>query len=565
VIETPDFPRPTATVDPSVIWNYSTRTLTDFTGKPRSDLLGSDSDLATIGYTSARAAKLDNLDVAVSTRSSHTAADVWAVTTRTLTSLTGQPRIDLLGEDACVSEDTEILTEYGWKRYHEVKEGLKVLTLNLQTGKLEYQPINKVFIYEWDGEAYNIKTRNIDMVVSPKHRILVLEPFHYKKKWRYAFYTPEELPNTSFKIPVAGLYDGTFAQFNDELIKLLAWIITEGHLKHPKDQIRPFLVINQSAKHPDYLDEIHESIKALGYHYWVTKVFEGNFWQYDFYISVDGSDEILQMLDSKIHEIPPWMLNLKHSQLVLLRETLLKGDGHFREYITRKSRRFNKSGATFTTVSRINADRFQELCIKTGKRAIIKMIEEGGRIKYDVYVAERDVAWIKDKAKVKRIHYKGIMWCVQTSNGTFVARRNGRPFITGNSFEAGTGTRKALIDRLASMEAFDTPIEGSVTMDGTEKDVVLDEVSGNPQRFLEGYIDLSPMASGDTIVIRQYMKITATGAYVKYAEETYSGAQTLPLLYITTKSGRYGIKVTAQQTAGTYRSLTYQFFRRKTT
>jgi hypothetical protein len=228
----PDFPRPTATVDPSIIWNYSTRTLTGLTGTPRSDLLGSDSDLATIGYTSARAAKLDYLDVAVSTRSSHTAADVWAVTTRTLTSLAGQPRIDILGEDA--------------------------------------------------------------------------------------------------------------------------------------------------------------------------------------------------------------------------------------------------------------------------------------------------------------------------------------------SFEAGTGTRKARIDRLDKIEAFDDPIEGSVAMDGTEKNVVLDEVTGNPQRFLEGYIDLTPMASGDTIVVRQYMKIASAGNYVKYAEETYSAAQTLPLLYITTKSGKYGIKITAQQTAGTNRTLTYQFFRRRT-
>ena len=228
----PDFPRVTAVVDPAVIWTYSVRTLTGLTGQPRVDLLGADQDLATIGYTSARAAKLDNLDVAVSTRSSHTVADVWAYTTRTLTGLTGQPRIDLLGEDA--------------------------------------------------------------------------------------------------------------------------------------------------------------------------------------------------------------------------------------------------------------------------------------------------------------------------------------------SFEAGTGTRKALIDRLASMEAFDDPIEGSVTMDGSELNVVLDEITGNPQRFLEGYIDLSPMASGDTIVIRQYMKISATGDYVKYAEESYSDAQSIPLLYVVTKPGRYGIKVTAQQTAGTYRTLTYQFFRRRT-
>jgi hypothetical protein len=59
------------------------------------------------------------------------------------------------------------------------------------------------------------------------------------------------------------------------------------------------------------------------------------------------------------------------------------------------------------------------------------------------------------------------------------------------------------------------------------------------------------------------MKIASGGNYIKYAEETYSGAQTLPLLYITTKSGRYGIKITAQQTAGTNRTLSFQFFRRR--
>jgi hypothetical protein len=133
------------------------------------------------------------------------------------------------------------------------------------------------------------------------------------------------------------------------------------------------------------------------------------------------------------------------------------------------------------------------------------------------------------------------------------------------SFEAGTGTRKTLIDRLANIEAFDTPIEGSVAMTGAELSVVLDEITGNPQRFLEGYIDLTPMASGDTIVVRQYIKITSTGNYVKYAEESYSGAQSIPLLYVVTKPARYGIKVTAQQTAGTNRTLNYQFFRRKTT
>jgi len=106
----PDFPKPTVTVDYDAIankvWTWASRTLTDFTGKPRSDLLGVDNTLAGIGYTSERAAKLDNLDVPVSTRSTLTASDVWTYTTRTLTEFKGQPRIDLLGEDASFEAGT---------------------------------------------------------------------------------------------------------------------------------------------------------------------------------------------------------------------------------------------------------------------------------------------------------------------------------------------------------------------------------------------------------------------------------------------------------------------------
>jgi len=40
---------------------------------------------------------------------------------------------------------------------------------------------------------------------------------------------------------------------------------------------------------------------------------------------------------------------------------------------------------------------------------------------------------IADSAKVEEITYQGIMWCVQVATGAFVARRNGKVFVTGNS------------------------------------------------------------------------------------------------------------------------------------
>ena len=127
------------------------------------------------------------------------------------------------------------------------------------------------------------------------------------------------------------------------------------------------------------------------------------------------------------------------------------------------------------------------------------------------------------------------------------------------TFEAGTGARKQRID---NTPAFETAVETSVAMDGTEK--ILVEKTDDKQGEIEGYVDMTPMAGGDTIVVRQYMKVKAAGAYVKYAEETYSNAQTIPLLYIVSKAAKTSIKVTAQQTAGTNRTLDVQFYRRRT-
>lgn len=129
------------------------------------------------------------------------------------------------------------------------------------------------------------------------------------------------------------------------------------------------------------------------------------------------------------------------------------------------------------------------------------------------------------------------------------------------TFEAGVGARKTRIDRLDNIPAWETPVETSIVMDGTEK--ILVEKTDNKLGLLDGFVDLTPMAGGDTIVVRQYMQVKAAGAYAKYAEETYTGAQTIPLLFLTTKAAKDKIKVTAQQTVGTNRTLDVQFYRRK--
>lgn len=123
------------------------------------------------------------------------------------------------------------------------------------------------------------------------------------------------------------------------------------------------------------------------------------------------------------------------------------------------------------------------------------------------------------------------------------------------SFEAGAGVRKVKIDSLLGVV---TEVEGvGLTLTAAEQALIT--TSDNKSHVVTGQIDLSNMASGDTVEVLQYMMVKSAGTFRAYADEVYSGAQALPLLNISTKKGKYGIKVTIKQTAGTMRTVDYLF------
>ena len=157
-------------------------------------------------------------------------------------------------------------------------------------------------------------------------------------------------------------------------------------------------------------------------------------------------------------------------------------------------------------------------------------------------------------------HAAGDVWAVATRALTTLAGTPRTELIGEDvSFEAATG-RPAKIPRLDAIPAYETAVEASIVMDGTEKTLV--EKTDDKIGLLDGYVDLTTMEAGDTIVIRQSMKVKAAGTYVVYATETYSGVQSTPLLHVITKTAKTSIMVTAQQTGGTNRTLDVQFFRR---
>jgi len=104
---------------------------------------------------------------------------------------------------------------------------------------------------------------------------------------------------------------------------------------------------------------------------------------------------------------------------------------------------------------------------------------------------------------------------------------------------------------------FEVLTDGTLTSDGTEQ--ILLEYRGSGK--ISGYIDLSEMRSGDTVLIREYICIRLRGDYKLYHEEEYKDFQHPSILYIDRKESHYGVRLTLQQTQGNFRKFPYLFIR----
>jgi len=118
-----------------------------------------------------------------------------------------------------------------------------------------------------------------------------------------------------------------------------------------------------------------------------------------------------------------------------------------------------------------------------------------------------------------------------------------------------TAARAEKIDDIFTFEELGV---GTLTADGTEQTVVEVTTIGT----LEGYIDLANMQAGDSVTIREYIRLKSGGTYRLYDSATYTDAQTKPALHLVKLPTKYGIRVTLEQTAGVNRDYDYNFFRR---
>jgi len=104
-------------------------------------------------------------------------------------------------------------------------------------------------------------------------------------------------------------------------------------------------------------------------------------------------------------------------------------------------------------------------------------------------------------------------------------------------------------------------LQGTATPTALGEEVTVVEVATQEDDYIiEGCIDLSALALGDAVIVREYVAVDGVN-YRVFCQATYSGPVSEPIIRFHSKQFLYNMKykVAITQTSGTIRSFPYGF------
>ncbi len=336
----------------------------------------------------------------------------------------------------CYSEDTDILTCDGWKKFYELTETDDVLTYNMDAKVAEYQKPTTHFVYPYKGKMYVQNNRRLQTCVTPNHKMLVSWDCNHNELERPRLLEAQDIQGkTMAYLLAAEVKDGKTVDcftlpgvktgkrkhsfgpkkiaMNDWL-RFLGWYIAEGHCHETKKTGNCTVTLTTYYRK----EEAIRVMRAIG----LSPVVDNHH-------IVATSRQLYEYLKrfGKAHDkyIPKDIKMLGAEQLRILLQALLDGDGD------KKS----KNSWRYTTVSRCLADDVQEIAIRCGLAASLSLDRQGY---YRVYICTTRTAQCNlGMNRSEWVNYDRKVYCVEVPNSTVLVRQNGHAYFSGNS--KGTG------------------------------------------------------------------------------------------------------------------------------
>ena len=332
----------------------------------------------------------------------------------------------------CVDTETQALTSQGWVGIDEINETDSILSYS--DSRLTWSKIKSIYRGDFDGLMHKLTNRSIDALITPNHKMVtplgLVKAEHIKETDKIIVMGKPEIGNS-------------VELYSNELVELGGWIVTEGCYEYNENKDIKRITIYQNPGQK--ADRIRNCLTKLEYKF-TERLRKNNI---VFGISRKNSKEIASIFLNKNFTMD-FLMSLTSVQRELLVNTMIDGDGW-------------RVGAhkRFTQKDKPRADMFQALCTlagyKTNSHYVENHISFGKPVDYyqinlfsqrgnstkgeciNFHGGKRNGRSHPGRGKaahpnVPTTYYKGRVWCPETEYGSFVARRNGKVYLTGNTY-----------------------------------------------------------------------------------------------------------------------------------
>jgi len=352
---------------------------------------------------------------------------------------------------SCYDDQTEVLTEEGFKLFKDLNKTEKIASLNPDTHLLEYVTPIAYTTQPFKGKLNCASNSAIDFAVTPNHWMYCSPAkSRTKKKIEYQSIQSENIHGQDFIVKKTANWNGKDQKYftlashqsspdakSEKPIPMLEWVrflglwMAEGYTCSELKQVGLVQI-----KAPELLEEMGAYLKSWGFNLSNDKR------QHEIRVANKQLWEYLHPLGEAVNKrIPQEILDLTPELLKEFLNYYIKGDGSVDSY-----------GRTRAwTSSKVLADQLVEIALKIGwaanvfTRPIKASKIEGREIKqtgpsYEVRFYRNGTTTKYTEPIVLAEHqtqrdYDGTVYCVTVPNHTLYVRRNGKAFWCKNTHQ----------------------------------------------------------------------------------------------------------------------------------
>lgn len=332
----------------------------------------------------------------------------------------------------CYSEDTEFLTDNGWKLYDDITERDKLATVNSNL-EMEYQDYFERVKKYYSGIMYNIKSIDTNCLVTPNHRVFLSEKHRgatkkYQDKYYFNnLYNIINSPKSYYSILTMPDNINKDYDVEDWYLELVGAYISEGTSLFRNNRFKEIRITQTPKGKLEFFDmmmRISQNTSVSCYNYLrKNRNYNETVWVIGGEVGKRVYNDCGHLSHNK--RLPRWIQHLSKRQARVLLNAMILGDGTTR-----------KTSHIYHTNNKLLAGDTQELALLACMNA--NVYQTG----YNMYLV--GIRHYKTNYKntvvinnnLPQVDYSGNIVCFSVPNETLITRRCGKISIQGNTKHA---------------------------------------------------------------------------------------------------------------------------------